>query len=118
MFKKYLKQLFISLTVIIFSITVSANEKVVLQLKWEHQFQFAGYYAALWQGYYEDEGLNVEIRSAITPDKKIIKPIEEVSNGQAQFSIGSLDILLSNARGNEPGHIQSGSAPHSFLKTS
>lgn len=102
MFKKYLKQLFISLTVIIFSITVSANEKVVLQLKWEHQFQFAGYYAALWQGYYEDEGLNVEIRSAITPDKKIIKPIEEVSNGQAQFSIGSLDILLSNARGNEP----------------
>ena len=29
---------------------------VTLQLKWVTQAQFAGYYAALEQGYYEDEG--------------------------------------------------------------
>ena len=32
------------------------DEKVVLQLKWEHEFQFAGYYAALWEGFYAQEG--------------------------------------------------------------
>ncbi len=31
-----------------------AAETVVLQLKWRHQFQFAGYYAAVAQGYYRD----------------------------------------------------------------
>ena len=38
-----------------------AAEKVSLQLKWFHQFQFAGYYAAKAQGYYAEEGLEVEI---------------------------------------------------------
>ena len=37
-----------------------AAEKVSLQLKWFHQFQFAGYYAAKAQGYYAEEGLEVE----------------------------------------------------------
>ena len=34
-------------------------ETVVLQLKWFHQFQFAGYYAAVEKGFYRDAGLNV-----------------------------------------------------------
>ena len=34
--------------------TVQALEKVSLQLKWLHQFQFAGYYVALEKGYYRD----------------------------------------------------------------
>ncbi|KAB2866000.1 MAG: ABC transporter substrate-binding protein, partial [Anaerolineae bacterium] len=34
---------------------------VRLQLKWVTQAQFAGYYAALNQGYYEEAGLDVEI---------------------------------------------------------
>ena len=34
---------------------------VKLQLQWVPQAQFAGYYAAVDQGYYEDEGLDVEI---------------------------------------------------------
>ncbi len=34
-------------------------EKVTLQLKWRHQFQFAGYYAAHEQGYYREAGLDV-----------------------------------------------------------
>jgi NMT1/THI5 like len=39
-----------------------AEEKVSLQLKWSHQFQFAGYYAALEQGFYKSAGLDVDIR--------------------------------------------------------
>src|SRR5690606_2822086 len=34
---------------------------VSLQLQWSAQAQFAGYYAAVEQGYYEDEGLDVTI---------------------------------------------------------
>ena len=33
--------------------------KVRLQLKWYHQFQFAGFYAALEKGFYRDAGLDV-----------------------------------------------------------
>ena len=34
---------------------------VKLQLQWFAQAQFAGYYAALDQGFFEEEGLDVEI---------------------------------------------------------
>ncbi|MEE8480221.1 MAG: ABC transporter substrate-binding protein, partial [Desulfobacterales bacterium] len=34
-------------------------DSVVLHLKWYHQFQFAGYYAAKEKGFYAQEGLDV-----------------------------------------------------------
>lgn len=36
-------------------------EKVSLQLSWKHQFQFAGYYAAIEKGYYQEAGLAVTL---------------------------------------------------------
>jgi len=48
----------------IMSSAIYANEKlekVRLQLKWYHSFQFAGYYAAVEKGYYKDAGLDVEL---------------------------------------------------------
>ncbi len=45
--------------------------KVTLQLKWVTQAQFAGYYAALAQGYYRNAGLDVSIKvggPSITPE--------------------------------------------------
>lgn len=42
----------------LFTIVTSAGaETVKLQLKWKHQFQFAGYYAAIEKGYYAQEGI-------------------------------------------------------------
>ena len=38
-----------------------ALDDLTLQLKWVTQAQFAGYYVALENGYYEEEGLNVTI---------------------------------------------------------
>ena len=38
-----------------------AADEVSIQLKWYHKFQFAGYYAAELQGYFEEEGHNVEL---------------------------------------------------------
>ncbi|MBF0445963.1 MAG: ABC transporter substrate-binding protein [Magnetococcales bacterium] len=71
----------------------------MLQLRWDHQFQFAGYYAAQWQGYYAEEGLDVEIRSAIRPDGTILKASREVADGRAHFGIGSVDILVNRGKG-------------------
>ena len=39
----------------------SSLDKVRLQLKWTHQFQFTGFYAAIEKGYYSDVGLDVEL---------------------------------------------------------
>lgn len=49
--------------------------KVTLQLKWVTQAQFAGYYAALQQGYYKAAGLDVKIKVGgpnITPETVVI----------------------------------------------
>ena len=57
----------------------TALEQVALQLKWKHQFQFAGYYAAQEKGYYRDAGLEVELREA-GPETD---PVGEVLGGRA-----------------------------------
>lgn len=84
---------------LIIHVYLFSSEEITLQLRWDHQFQFAGYYAALWEGYYEDAGLKVEIKSALTEDGKILSPTEEVSKGNADFGIGAADILLANDKG-------------------
>jgi len=67
--------------------------KVILQLRWDHQFQFAGYYCALWQGYYREQGIDVEIRSAIK-ENTILSAVDEVVAGRADFGVGAADILI------------------------
>ena len=69
--------------------------KVTLQLKWAHQFQFAGYYAAKAKGYYRDRGLDVTILPATPGDK----PMESVAEGKAEFGVGTTDLLMMRAAG-------------------
>ena len=42
--------------------SAQAADDVTLQLKWVTQAQFAGYYVALENGFYEEEDLNVTIK--------------------------------------------------------
>jgi NitT/TauT family transport system substrate-binding protein len=65
-------------------------QPVTVQLKWVTQAQFAGYYAALDQGYYEDEGLDVTIK----PGGPDIVPEQVVLGGQAEFGLNWLDNTL------------------------
>ena len=67
-----------------------ALDKVVLQLKWLHQFQFAGYYVALEQGYYKNAGLDVEIREG-GPDVDAVQSLEQ---GKADFGVCTTNVLL------------------------
>ncbi|MFT4937966.1 MAG: diguanylate cyclase (GGDEF)-like protein [Paraglaciecola sp.] len=83
------------------SVQAFAAEKVVLQLKWEHETQFAGYYAADWQGYYRDAGIEIEIRSIAAPDGSMVIPHQEVAYGHAQFAIGGAEILVAQDKGSQ-----------------
>jgi NitT/TauT family transport system substrate-binding protein len=65
-------------------------QPVTVQLKWVTQAQFAGYYAALEEGYYEDEGLDVTIK----PGGPDIVPEQVVLGGQAEFGLNWLDNTL------------------------
>ncbi|MBD3755298.1 MAG: ABC transporter substrate-binding protein [Gammaproteobacteria bacterium] len=73
----------------------AADDAVTLQLRWMPQFQFAGYYAALWQGYYREQGLNVTIEPG-APGKH---PHQQVLNGHAQYGVGNSEVLLSYLQG-------------------
>jgi len=70
-------------------------DKVSLQLKWKHGFQFAGYYAAQAQGFYAAEGLHVDILSA----KKNTDPINHIKNQTVQYAVGDIGILGHYAKG-------------------
>lgn len=72
-----------------------AGEAVNLQLKYLHQFQFAGYYAALEKGYYRDAGLDVTITEGQTGNE----PLDNVLSGKSQFGVGSSSLLLSRQAG-------------------
>ena len=68
---------------------------IVIQLKWKHQFQFAGFYAAIEKGYYKKRGLNVVVNDA-SPQ---INPIEEVLNDNADYGIANSELLLYRIKG-------------------
>ncbi len=72
---------------------VDQDDVVRLQLKWKHQFQFAGYYAALEKGYYADEGLHVELIEG-GPEQS---PLQKMLAGDVQYAVGDVGVLLSRA---------------------
>jgi len=64
-----------------------------LQLQWVAQAQFAGYYAAVDQGFYEDEGLDVTILEGAVE----IVPQQVVATGGAEFGLAWVPkALVSN----------------------
>lgn len=68
----------------------AASETVTLQLAWKHQFQFAGYYAALHKGFYRDAGLDVRINEG--GEGKFAR--EEVLDGRAKYGVAGAELLL------------------------
>ena len=73
----------------------ATSDAVILQLKWKHQFQFAGYYAALEKGYYREAGLNVKIVEAAAG----VDPVDQVVGGAAQYGVGTSELLLQRQSG-------------------
>jgi len=72
-----------------------AIEPIRLQLKWLHQFQFAGYYAALEQGYYREAGFDVTLLQH--PLNR--SPVEVLLDGSADYVVMGSDVLVHRAEG-------------------
>lgn len=75
---------------LLFSSILYANEKVSLQLKWLHQFQFAGYYAAKEKGFYQEVGLDVIIKERKLKENNI----EQVISGESEYGIADSILFL------------------------
>lgn len=70
-------------------------EKVTMQLRWLHQFQFAGYYAARHKGFYREHGLDVDIIAG-SPTRT---PVDEVASGRAQYGEANSELLYHYLKG-------------------
>lgn len=66
------------------------NAEITVQLKWSHNPQFAGFYAAQRLGYYDKENLNVTFIPG-GPGVDVFAPID---NGAAQFAVTSGDFTI------------------------
>ena len=70
--------------------TAFSTDDLTLQLKWVTQAQFAGYYVALENGYYTDEGLNVTIK----PGGPDIAPTQVLAGGGADVTVEWMPAAL------------------------
>jgi NitT/TauT family transport system substrate-binding protein len=70
----------------------SAADKVTLQLKWVTQAQFAGYYVAKAKGFYDEAGLEVEIK----PGGPDIAPPQVIAGGGADVVIDWMPSALAS----------------------
>lgn len=70
-------------------------QTIDMQLRWKHQFQFAGYYAAIEKGYYRQEGLEVRLHEG-APEKT---PVKEVLEGRAQYGEANSELLYERLKG-------------------
>ena len=85
---------------------VVAEEKpldpLTLQLKWLPQSQFMGYYVAAAKGYYEEEGIDIEI----LPGGADIIPEQQVYNGVADVGVTWVSTLMKyQSQGWELTHV-------------
>ncbi len=72
-----------------------AQQQVNIALNWQHQFQFAGYYAAIKKGYYKEEGLEVNL----IENTQNQSAIEAVLKGEAEYGVTSSELVVARANG-------------------
>jgi diguanylate cyclase (GGDEF)-like protein/PAS domain S-box-containing protein len=88
------KRLWIAFVVLYTSAWSDVTE-VSVQLRWHHQFQFAGYYAAVHKGFYRKEGLNV----TLIEGGSAINPVSTVLSGKADFGVSNSSLIIDYMNG-------------------
>ena len=90
----YLKNKILALILLLISVvgadfSAFGQDSIFIQLKWKHQFQFAGYYAAVNKGYFKELGLDVRLIEG----GPRVKVVDEVENGRVQYAVSSAEII-------------------------
>ncbi len=70
-------------------------EKVSLQLHWKYQFEFAGFIAAKEKGFYEDVGLDVELKEYVSE----MDVQEEILSGRSEYGVYNSSSLVNYLKG-------------------
>jgi len=73
----------------------STAEPITVYLNWQHQFEFAGYYAAQQQGYFDEAGLSVSLK-AYESGSNIT---DLVTSAPARYGITDNRVILSYLEG-------------------
>ena len=91
-----MRRIFVLLSFILISniFAVTSLQKVSLQLKWKHAFQFAGYYIAKEKGFYRSAGLYVDIKSFNHQDI-----VSDVVSGKTTYGILESSLILKRSEG-------------------
>ena len=76
------------------SVFAQDSEDVIVQVSWVAAPTWAGFYTAQDEGYYTDNGMNVEVRTVFDDEGNSLDPVEEVVSGNAQFGSVSSQALL------------------------
>ena len=84
-------------TILVLSAYAEPLKKLSLQLQWKHQFEFAGFYIAKEKGYYEEAGIDLEIKEYIH-GTDIIK---DVTEQKAAFGTNYPSLILERSK-NKP----------------
>ncbi len=94
--EKRLVILLLACIALIFTSCSKANDSTSLRLKWISYIGWAGEYAALYKGFWEEEGIQIDIR----PGGFELDPIRLVPSGTDDFGVTGGDVLLqARARG-------------------
>ena len=80
----------VALAMVMAAGTAFAADKLTLQLKWVTQGQFAGYYVAKDKGFYEEAGLEVEIK----PGGPDVAPPQVIAGGGADVVVDWMPSAL------------------------
>ena len=70
-------------------------QKVSLQLNWKHQFEFAGFYAAIEKGFYARKGLDVEIKEY----ENGLNVVDEVLSRRADYGSVNIQVIARRLNG-------------------
>ena len=70
-------------------------DHIILQLKWIHQFNFAGYYAAAEKGFYKEAGLEVTIKEG----RPGMDFVDEVISERANYGVEMPELLIARHNG-------------------
>lgn len=83
------------LIVLIFFATLEANKEVKVQLRWKHQFQFAGHYIALHKGFYKEVGLDVTLLEGDSSTNVVASVLSK----KADFGVSNSSLVLDYLNG-------------------
>ena len=87
----------ILLLLLLSSIALFGAKKTVVQLRWLHQYQFAGFYVAKEMGFYSDAGIDVEIKEF--DGRTGLSAV--IEKGEADFAVGHSSLLLDKMKGRD-----------------